>query len=91
MVETVEQEQCEVCETYEIFNKLVASGIEPDFAFHVAVTQLVTSVVGEVLEETYDTGFEEEAYVTGYEEGYKQASVDIAEITRAYAESVNEE
>lgn len=82
MIEAVEQEQCQVCETYEIFNKLVAGGIEPDFAFHVAVTQLVANVVEEAVEEAYDTG---------YGTGYKEASTDIAEITRAYAESVNDE
>lgn len=82
MVETVEQEQCQVCETHEIFNKLVESGIEPGFAFHVAVTQLVADVVEEVAEEAYDVG---------YDVGYKEATTDIAEITRAYAESVNEE
>lgn len=82
MVETVEQEQCQVCETHEIFNKLVASGIEPSFAFHVAVTQLVSDVVEEVVEEAYDAG---------YEAGYKEATADVAEIARAYAESVQDE
>lgn len=84
MIETVEQEQeqCQVCETYEIFNKLVAGGIEPDFAFHVAVTQLVANIVEKVAEEAYDAG---------YDKGYKEASTDIAEITRAYAVSLNEE
>lgn len=82
MVETVENEQCQVCETYEIFNKLVASGIESDFAFHVAVTQLVVGVVEEAIEEAYDTG---------YNEGYKVATSDVAEIVKAYADSVEDE
>lgn len=82
MIETVEQEQCQVCETFETFNKLVAGGIEPDFAFHVAVTQLLAGVIEEAIEEAYDKG---------YDEGYKQGTADVAEITRAYAESVEDE
>lgn len=78
----METEQCQVCETHEIFNKLVAIGIEPNFAFHIAVEQLVADFIEEVAVEAYDAG---------HKVGYKEATADVAEIIGAYAKTVEDE
>ena len=93
----MEETNCQLCATQEIFEGLVAIGYETDEAFHLAVGHLLSNTIENVVETTYDkahqVGFEE-GYLTGeekgFDEGYNQATLDVAEVVVAYARSAND-
>ena len=78
----MEELQCKVCTTQNVFENLVALGLEKDEAFHTAVALLLEEVIEQAVEDGYEAG---------YEVGYKEACGDLAEIVGAYNQSVNEE
>ena len=93
----MEDTNCQLCATQEIYEGLVAIGYDSKEAFHLAVGHLLENIVEDVVETTYDKAYElgvEEGSIKGfedgYEEGYNQATVDVAEVVVAYAKSANE-
>lgn len=77
----MEETKCQVCATYEAFENLIEIGAEPEQSFHIAVSQLIASVLETAIEEAYNEG---------YEIGFKEASNDIAELVGSYAKAGNE-
>ena len=93
----MEETNCQLCATQEIYEGLVAVGYDEEEAFHLAVGLLLENIVEDVVETTYDKayalGFEEgkeQGFEEGVDKGYNQATIDVADIVVAYAKSANE-
>ena len=93
----MEETNCQLCATQEIYEGLVAVGYDTDEAFHLAVGLLIENIVEDVVETTYDKAYElglnegkEQGFEAGVEAGYNQATIDVADIVVAYAKSANE-
>ena len=81
----MEETNCQLCATHEIYEGLKAIGTDSKEAFHLAVGYLLENVLENAIEVTYDKAVE-----VGYDEGYSDATADVAEIVVAYAKSANE-
>ena len=93
----MEETNCQLCATHEIYEGLVAIGYDSEEAFHLAVGHLLENVLENAIETTFEKAYSEgveigklEGYETGFDEGYNQATVDVAEVVVAYARSANE-
>ena len=90
----MEELNCQLCATHEIYEGLVAIGYDSEEAFHLAVGHLLDNVLEEAITHAFLKGSEEgfeAGQEQGFDEGYNQATVDVAEVVVAYAKSANEE
>lgn len=89
----MEDIKCQVCATQEIFENMVAIGLEQDEAFHMAVTLLLENVIETAIDEGYEAGHLigiQEGLEDGYAEGYAEACGDLSQIVSAYADSLED-
>lgn len=77
----MEELQCKVCATHEVYEGMVTLGVDPTEAFHNAVVLLLEDVV----EIAVDEGFN-----LGHNVGYKEATEDLAEIVGSYLRTIQE-
>ena len=98
----MEEKNCQLCATYEIYEGFLEAGYDSEEAFHLAVGLLLENIVEDVVETTYDKAYDiglkegkelgfEKGFEQGSDIGYRKATVDIADIMVAYARSANED